>query len=87
VEKLRAKFEIGGIRRTESKGVVIGLGDGWYEDFCNVFASLDAYIEGRLGVEEENVMDYNVVVLEHTLCKIKHLTTHKVSFKDILSEI
>jgi len=38
-------------------------------------------------VEEKKAMGYNVVMLEHTLCKMKRLTTHKVSLDDIFTEI
>ena len=57
------------------------------DDFCNAFAMLDAYIESALGAEEKKVMGYNVVMLEHTLCKIKCLTTHNISLDDILTDI
>ncbi len=57
------------------------------EDFCKAFTSLDNYVERALGVEEKKAMGYNVVMLEHTLCKMKRLTTHKVSLDDIFTEI
>jgi len=57
------------------------------DDFINAFMSLDTHIEGVLGEEEKSAMGYNVVMLEHTLCKMKRLTTHGVSLKDIRTEI
>ena len=56
-------------------------------DFINAFVSLDAYIEGMLGEEEKRAMGYNVVMLEHALCKMKRLTTHGVPLEDIRTEI
>jgi hypothetical protein len=56
-------------------------------DFCNVFASLDAYIESGLGAEDKKAMGYNAVMLEHTLCKIKRLTTNGFSLEAIFAEI
>jgi hypothetical protein len=89
-----SSYELGRLIYKLGKGAKDGMqlfnlvGEGANEeDFCNAFASLDAHIEGRLGVEEKNAMGYNVVMLEHTLCKMKRLTTHKVSVNDILSEI
>ena len=40
-----------------------------------------------LNAEEKEARGYNVIMLEHTLCKMKCLTTHKISIEDILSEI
>ena len=57
------------------------------KDFCEAFSSLDAYIESMLGADEKKTMGYNVIMLEHTLCKIKRLTTHRVSLDNILAEI
>ena len=57
------------------------------EGFCDAFVSLDAYIERMLGDEEKATMGYNVVMLEHTLCKMKRLTTHGISIENILREI
>ena len=57
------------------------------EDFCTAFSSLDAYLENGLGDERKKAMGYNVVMLEHALCKIKRLTSHKVSLDNIFTEI
>lgn len=57
------------------------------EDFGKAFASLDNYIERALGEEGKEAMGYNVVMLEHTLCKMKRLTTHNISVEDMLKEI
>jgi hypothetical protein len=57
------------------------------EDFCKAFSTLDAHIENALDIDKKKTMGYNIVMLEHTLCKMKRLTTHKVSIEDILSEI
>ena len=64
--------------------VEAGVGE---EEFCNAFTMLDAYIKNALNTEEKEAMGYNVIMLEHALCKMKRLTTHKVSIEDILSEI
>ncbi len=66
-------------------GLTRGGGDG--EDFCKAFTLLDDYVESALGAEEKKAMGYNVVMLEHALCKMKRLTTHKVSLDDIFTEI
>ena len=54
------------------------------EVFCNTFSMLDSHIENALEVEEKEAMGYNVVMLEHTLCKMKRLTSHKVPLEDFL---
>ena len=56
-------------------------------NFCNAFASLDAYIENGLGAEDKKAMGYNAVMLEHALCKIKRLTTNGFSLEAIFAEI
>ena len=57
------------------------------EDFCTAFSSLDTYIQSELEVEGKERMGYNVVMLEHTLCKMKRLTTNQISLEEIFSEI
>jgi hypothetical protein len=54
--------------------------------FCKAFASLDTYVETTLGAEEKEAMGYNVVMLEHTLCKIKRLKAQK-TFNNIFTKI
>jgi hypothetical protein len=42
-------------------------------DFCLAFASLDEALQIELTEEEKETMGYNVVMLEHTLCKINRI--------------
>jgi hypothetical protein len=82
--KLIYKVGMGGKKGMEglklvSKGDMEGF-------FCKAFALLDAYIEKTLGVEEKKAMGYNVVMLEHTLCKIQRLTALK-AFENIFTQI
>jgi len=56
-------------------------------DVSDAFVSLDQGLQQELTEEEKGVMNYNVIMLEHALCKIKRLTACGVSMKDILQEI
>lgn len=76
--QMPTSYELGWLIYKVGKGerdrmLVCGLvkEGGNEEDFCKAFTSLDAYIESTLGEEEKIAMNYNVVMLEHTLCKIK----------------
>jgi hypothetical protein len=44
------------------------------EELCKAFESLDLALQRELTEEEKEVMGYNIIMLEHTLCKIKRLT-------------
>ena len=44
------------------------------EDICKAFQALDLALQHELTEDEKEVMGYNVIMLEHTLCKIKRLT-------------
>ena len=85
VGKFIYKLGMGGKKGMEELDLV-NEGDYNGEDFCKAFASLDAYVEKTLGMEEKKAMGYNVVMLEHTLCKIKRLTALK-EFKNIFTQI
>ena len=43
------------------------------EEFCNAFISLDKALQTELTKEEKDAMGYNIIMLEHTLCKIKRV--------------
>jgi len=51
------------------------------------FASLDLALRQELTEEEKAAMNYNVIMLEHALCKIKRLTARGIVMKKILQEI
>jgi hypothetical protein len=57
------------------------------EELCEAFESLDLALQHKLTEEEKEGMGYNVVMLEHTLCKIKRLTSRGISLQLLLSEI
>jgi hypothetical protein len=72
----KAGMEMCGFIETKGKG----------EEFCSAFASLDQALEKELKEEEKQAMGYNVVMLEHTLCKIKRLGS-SVKEEILFSEI
>jgi hypothetical protein len=82
--KVIYKLKMGGKKGMKALGLV-SEGDK-LDVFCDAFAALDTYVETTLGAEEKEAMGYNVVMLEHTLCKIKRLTTQK-AFNNIFTEI
>lgn len=43
------------------------------KEFCAAFLSLDQALQKELSEEEKEAMGYNIIMLEHTLCKIKRL--------------
>jgi hypothetical protein len=43
------------------------------EEFCGAFASLDQALQIELTNEEKDAMGYNIIMLEHALCKIKRI--------------
>ena len=43
------------------------------KDLCDALESLDLVLQQELTDDEKNAMGYNVIMLEHTLCKIKRL--------------
>ena len=57
------------------------------EEVTEAFTSLDSALQQELEEEEKATMNYNVIMLEHTLCKIKRLTGRGIELKDILKEI
>lgn len=61
--------------------------DGSKEEVREAFASLDLALRRKLRTDEKETMGYNIIMLEHTLCKIKRLTAQNVSKDTILSEI
>jgi hypothetical protein len=56
-------------------------------EVSQVFASLDAALQCELEEEEKATMNYNVIMLEHALCKIKRLTSRGVALKEIYAQI
>jgi hypothetical protein len=57
------------------------------EEVTEAFTSLDFALQQVLEEEEKVTMDYNVIMLEHALCKIKRLTTHGIDLNEIVKEI
>ena len=43
------------------------------DEFCAAFTSLDEALQRELKEEEKKDMGYNIIMLEHALCKIKRL--------------
>ena len=56
------------------------------EDLCKALESLDLVLQRELTEDEKNVMGYNIIMLEHTLCKIKRLL-NGISISLLQSEI
>jgi len=56
-------------------------------EVSKAFASLDLALRQELTDEEKAAMNYNVIMLEHALCKIKRLTARGIVMKKILQEI
>jgi hypothetical protein len=46
------------------------------EEFCSAFASLDQALQMELSMEEKKAMGYNIIILEHALCKINRISLH-----------
>jgi len=57
------------------------------EEICKAFISLDLMLQHKLMEEEKEAMGYNIIMLEHTLCKIKRLMSRGVSMHLILLDI
>ena len=60
---------------------------GSLEQFCAAFASLDQALQNELSEEERKAMGYNVIMLEHTLCKIKRILGSGITEEVLYSEI
>ena len=43
------------------------------EQLCQAFVSLDLALQRELDEDEKSAMGYNVIMLEHALCKINRL--------------
>ena len=56
-------------------------------EVANAFTSLNLALRQELKEEEKEAMDYNAVMLEHVLCKIKRLISQGVSLEKITKEI
>jgi len=56
-------------------------------EVSKAFTSLDLALQQELEEEEKAAMNYNVVMLEHALCKIKRLTSRGITMDEILQEI
>lgn len=56
-------------------------------DVTEAFTSLDQSLQQALKEEEKEAMNYNVIMLEHALCKIKRLITRGIALDIILQEI
>jgi hypothetical protein len=53
-------------------------------EVSEAFTSLDLVLQQELDEEEKAVMNYNVVMLEHTLCKIKRLRSRGIALEEIV---
>ena len=56
------------------------------EEVCEAFTSLDLALQQELTDDEKETMGYNIIMLEHTLCKIKRLMKG-ISLELLQSEI
>ena len=56
------------------------------EELCEAFESLHLALQSELTEDEKETMGYNIIMLEHTLCKIKRLMKGK-DVQSIRSEI
>jgi len=56
-------------------------------EVANAFTSLNLTLRQELKEEEKVAMDYNAVMLEHALCKIKWLNSWGISLEKISKEI
>jgi hypothetical protein len=56
-------------------------------EVTEAFMSLDLSLQQELEEEERLAMNYNVIMLEHALCKIKRLTMRGIKMNRILQEI
>jgi hypothetical protein len=56
-------------------------------EVTDAFVSLDSALQQELTEEEKVTMKYNVIMLEHALCKIKRLMSRGIAINDILKEI
>jgi hypothetical protein len=45
-------------------------------EFCGAFEMLDQALQTELRADEKEAMGYNLVMLEHALCKIKRMRVH-----------
>ena len=56
-------------------------------EVSEAFISLDLALWQELKEEEKAAMNYNVIMLEHALCKFKWLTMRGIAMNEILQEI
>ena len=69
--KLIFKLKMGSKEGMEISGLVR---DNYsMEDFCAAFSSLDTALQAELSDDEKEDMGYNIIMLEHALCKIKRV--------------
>ena len=57
------------------------------EEICKAFISLDLALQRELTDIEKEAMGYNIIMLEHTLCKIKRLMSRGIPKDTIFSDI
>jgi hypothetical protein len=80
-----AKVGKGGKAGMEACGLVEERCD--LGEFCAAFVSLDQALQIELGADEKEAMGYNVIMLEHALCKISRITNRGISKEILYSEI
>ena len=56
-------------------------------EVSEAFISLNLVLRQELKEEEKAAMNYNMIMLEHALCKFKRLTTRGITMNEILQEI
>jgi len=83
--KLIAKVGKGSKAGLEMCGFIEGNNN--QQRICEAFVSLDLALQQELSNKEKEAIGYNVIMLEHALCKIKRLTNRKISEAVIYSEI
>lgn len=57
------------------------------QQFCAAFVSLDQALQTKLTDEEKESMGYNIIMLEHALCKINRIKKAQITETEFYSEI
>jgi len=64
------------------------IGESCSQDqFCAAFVSLDKALQNELGDEEKEAMGYNIIMLEHALCKINQIRRNRITEEVLYSEV
>ena len=57
------------------------------DEFCTEFTLLDRALQTELREEEKEAMGYNIIMLEHALCKINRIISASITEEILYSEI